>query len=64
MSNAALWFARAPGHDIRPRLRSGESIDRGRRIPLGIQVVVGSLEWPCGRPGLVQETREVARIGC
>ena len=38
-------------------------INHGRRIPLGVQVVVSSLEWSHGRPELVQVTREVPRIG-
>jgi hypothetical protein len=33
------------------------------RIPVGIQVVVSSLEWSRSRPELVQDTREVLRIG-
>ena len=45
------------------RLRNGDVIDQRRRIPVRIQVVVGSREWSRGRPSLVQETREVSRIG-
>jgi hypothetical protein len=38
-------------------------INHGRRIPVGIQVIVSSLEWPRSRPELVQEKTEVLRIG-
>ena len=38
---------------IWPHLRNGDVIDRGRRIPVGIQVIVSPLEWSRSRPVLV-----------
>ena len=38
-------------------------INHGRRIPVGIQVIICSLEWSRSRPELVQDTRKVLRIG-
>jgi hypothetical protein len=48
---------------LRPRLRNGEVINHGRRIPVGIQVVVSSLEWSRNRVELVQVSNQVLRIG-
>lgn len=46
-----------------PRLRDGEVIDHRRRIPVGIQVVVSSLEWSLNRVEPVQVSNQVLRIG-
>jgi hypothetical protein len=46
-----------------PHLRNGDVINHGRRIPVGIQVVVSSLEWSRSREELVQVSSEVLRIG-
>ena len=46
-----------------PHLRDGEVINHRRRIPVGIQVVVSSLEWPLNRVEPVQVSNQVLRIG-
>ena len=46
-----------------PRLRKGHVIDYRRRVPVGIEMVVGSREWPHSRPKLVQVGNNVPRIG-
>jgi hypothetical protein len=38
-------------------------INHGRRVPVGIQVVVSLREWSHSRPELVQESSEVLWIG-
>ena len=44
-------------------LRNGKVINHRRRIPVGVQVVVSLLEWHRICPDLVQESRQVLRIG-
>ena len=46
-----------------PLLHNGDVINHGRRIPVGIHVVVRLLEWPHVRPSFVQKTIDVPRIG-
>jgi len=45
------------------KLRNEHIINHGRWIPVGIQVVVSSLEWSIGCPVLVQESKLVFWIG-
>ena len=44
-------------------IRNGKVINHRRRIPVGIQVVVSSLEWHRICPDLVQDSRQILRIG-
>ena len=48
---------------IKTRLRNGKVINHRRRIPVGIQVVVGSLKWDRICPDLVQDSGQILRIG-
>jgi hypothetical protein len=48
---------------IKISLRNGKVINHRRRIPVGIQVVVSSLEWHRICPDLVQDSRQILRIG-
>jgi hypothetical protein len=48
---------------IKKSLRNGKVINHRRRIPVGIQVVVSSLEWHRICPDLVQDSRQIFRIG-
>src|SRR6266850_1857051 len=50
-------------HYSLPHLCNGEVVDHGGRVPVRIQVVVGSWEWSCSSPELVQYGREVLRVG-
>ena len=48
---------------IKMSLRNGKVINHRRRIPVGIKVVVSSLEWHRMCPDLVQDSRQILRIG-
>jgi hypothetical protein len=48
---------------IKMSLRNGKVINDRRRIPVGIQVVVSSPEWHRICPDLVQDSRQILRIG-
>jgi len=50
-------------HYSLPYLCNGEVVDHGARVPVRIQVVVGSWEWSYSSPELVQDGREVLRVG-
>jgi hypothetical protein len=51
------------GSCIKMSLRNGNMINYRRRIPVGIQVVVGLLEWHRICPEFVQDSRKILRIG-
>jgi hypothetical protein len=50
-------------HYSLPHLCNGEVVDHRARVPVRIQVVVCSWEWSCSSPELVQDGREVLRVG-
>ena len=52
-TNSLLWR----------RLRNWDVINDRRRIPVWVQVIVSTLEWPRVRQRLVQVAGEVPRIG-
>jgi hypothetical protein len=45
------------------QLRNGDVIEHGGWVPIGIQMIVSPREWARSRPELVQERREVLRVG-